>query len=295
MLGSLRLGKFFGIDVYVHATFWLLPLFVFLSGSFSGNASGAAFDVLVLFGVFGCIVLHEVGHALAARYYRIGTRDITLYPIGGVARLERMPERPLQEIVVALAGPAVNLVIAGGLLAGLLVGNSVIPQSFSRSGLDLVDVFVIQLLVANIGLLLFNLLPAFPMDGGRVLRAVLGFGMSRVQATRVAVGVGTVVAVGFGLVGLFGIPPLGISGGNLSLILVAVVVYLLGHGELAGVQAADARQWLQRAHADGFEATTRTTQAGSRGDRFTGWMWDPVRRVWGQWQDGVLVREVAVM
>src|SRR5437660_857525 len=109
MLGSLKLGKLFGIDLYVHGTFWLLPLFVFFNGVLANDASGAVFDVLVIFGIFACIALHEAGHALAARFYGIATRDITLYPMGGIASLERMPEKPWREIVIALAGPAVNL------------------------------------------------------------------------------------------------------------------------------------------------------------------------------------------
>src|SRR5262245_61970312 len=123
MFSSLKLGKPFGIDLYVHGTFWLLPLFVFVSGALGGDLFGAAFDVAVLFAVFGCVALHEVGHALAAALYGIRTRDITLYPVGGVASLERMPEKPWHEIVVALAGPAVNFVIALGLFAGVVFGN----------------------------------------------------------------------------------------------------------------------------------------------------------------------------
>src|SRR5437764_9934584 len=99
MLSSLKLGKLFGIDLFVHGTFWLLPLFILLTGVASGNVAAAGFDVTVLFAAFGCVALHEVGHALAARYYGIRTRDITLYPIGGVASLERIPDKPGQEIV----------------------------------------------------------------------------------------------------------------------------------------------------------------------------------------------------
>src|SRR5262245_65943547 len=119
MFSSWKLGKLFGIDTYVHATFWLLPLFV-LMNSLGAGVGAIAFELLFVFAVFGCVVLHEVGHALAARAYGINTRHITLYPIGGVAALERMPEKPLQEVVVALAGPAVNVVIACGLLVGLV-------------------------------------------------------------------------------------------------------------------------------------------------------------------------------
>src|SRR4051812_24503187 len=159
MFSSLKLGKLFGIGLYVHATFWLLPLFVFLGGVIEGDLSGATMDVAVLFAVFGCVVLHEIGHALAAAYYGIATRDITLYPVGGVARLERMPERPLHEIVVALAGPAVNVVIALGLFAGIYFGNVALPGSFVLTRLDALDEFVLRVFAVNVFLVLFNLIP----------------------------------------------------------------------------------------------------------------------------------------
>jgi len=245
MFSSLKVGKFFGIDLYIHSTFWLLPLFVLFSQASAGHISEALFEVMVLFGVFGCIALHEVGHALAARSYGIGTRDITLYPMGGIARLERMPERPLPEIVIALAGPAVNLVIAAGLLGGLLVSDSLFVRSLSTSE-DIGAIFAGKLLVANLFLVGFNLLPAFPMDGGRVFRAVLGFfGMRRLEATQVAVGVGAVIAIGFGLLGLYA-PSIG-------LILVGVVVFFLGQAELAAVRSQDARYRDREMSDDDFE------------------------------------------
>lgn len=271
MFGSLKLGKLFGIDLYVHATFWLLPLFVFLSQSAGGDVSGAGFEVAVILAVFGCVALHEVGHALAARYYGIDTRSITLYPVGGVAALERMPERPLHEIVVALAGPAVNVVIAVGLLAGLLVREQLAPGSVSDGSGEMA--FVGRLLAANVILVLFNLLPAFPMDGGRVLRAVLSLGLTRLDATRAAAAVGAVMAVGFGLLGWYL--------GNIGLMLVGVVVYLLGQAELKAVRGQEYRREVRRRRAEVFAD-----------DLFTGWRWDPYRRVWTQWVDGVPVREV---
>lgn len=281
MFRSLNLGKFFGIDLYVHPTFWLLPLLVFASGSLGGDVSGAAFQVAVLLAVFGCVALHEVGHALAGRYYGIDTRDITLYPVGGVARLERMPEKPLQEIVIALAGPAVNVAIAAGLVAGLAAREWLLPGGLTSPGLG--DQFLGQLILANAALVLFNLIPAFPMDGGRVFRAVLALGLPRVEATRLAVGLGGVLAVGFVLTALYGIPPLGIPSGNYGLILVAGLVYLLGQAELAGVKAQAARRarvrWAEPVDADPT-------------DRFTGWRYDPRRGIWGLYQDGELVREV---
>lgn len=289
MFGSLKLGKPFGIDLYVHGTFWLLPLFVLFGGMFGGDLSGAAFEVGVLLAVFGCVALHEVGHALAARYYGIETRDITLYPVGGVASLERMPERPWQEIVIALAGPAVNVVIALGILAGIAAGNYLVPDGWASSDVNTAEAFLGRLFELNLFLAAFNLIPAFPMDGGRVFRAVLSLGMPRVDATRAAVGVGSVLA-GIGVfVGLFGVPAFGIHGSNLSLLLVSAVVFLLGQAELSAVRVQEARKRRQGRYAELFGPTVSRPA-----DPFTGWRWDPFRRVWSEWRDGVLVREVPV-
>lgn len=293
MFGSLKLGRPFGIDLYVHWTFWLLPLFVLFNGAFAGDVGAAAFSVVSLLAVFGCVALHEVGHALAARYYGIHTRDITLYPIGGVASLERIPERPLQEIVIALAGPAVNLAIALGLVGGLVVSNAVLPGAFSLSHMNPLDQFVLQLFAANVFLLVFNLIPAFPMDGGRVLRAILAFGLPRLEATRWAVGIGGAIAIGFLLLGLFG-ESLGLVFVNsTSLIFVGVVVFLLGQMELSAVQAQERRRWRQRQSE--FHGSVENEDPTVRNDAFSGWKWDPVRRVWTEWRQGILVREVHMM
>jgi Zn-dependent protease len=277
MFGSLKLGKPFGIDLYVHGTFWLLPLFVL----FGGDLSSAAFDVGVLLAVFGCVALHEVGHALAARYYGIETRDITLYPVGGIAKLERMSERPWQEIVIALAGPAVNVVIALGILAGVAAGSFVVPDGWPSADGNTAELFLNQLFFANVFLCLFNLIPAFPMDGGRVLRAVLSLGMQRVDATRAAVTVGSVLAA----VGFF----VGLTQGMISLVLVSAVVFLLGRAELNAVQMQEARKRRRALFAE-----VLGPPADHPADPFTGWRWDPFRRVWSEWRDGVLIREVPV-
>src|SRR4051812_31928032 len=145
MFGSLKLGKLFGIDTYVHGTFWLLPLIVLMQ-TLGAGATAVAFELLFVFAVFGGVALHEVGHALAARAYGIRTRDITLYPIGGVALLDRMPEKPLQEVAVALAGPAVNVAIAFGLLLGLAGSGLALPWEMPY---DVVELFVQQMFWAN--------------------------------------------------------------------------------------------------------------------------------------------------
>jgi Zn-dependent protease len=288
MFGSLKLGKFFGIDTYVHGTFWLLPLFVLFQNLGSGFG-GIALELLFVFVVFFCVALHEVGHALAAAAYGIRTRDITLYPVGGVASLERMPEKPLHEIVVALAGPAVNLVIAFGLLAGMVASAMAMP--WDATG-DTISNFVGRVFIANVFLCLFNLLPAFPMDGGRVLRALLSVRMSRLRATEVAVKVGTVVAA-LMLVAGFALP-------SISLIAVAVVVWLLGQAELAAVRMMSlAREFEERAR-DFFdpepEPGATPLQVNSAADlaarRFSGLAWDADRGVWVQWVNGIPVRDL---
>jgi Zn-dependent protease len=199
-----KLARIAGIDVYMHATFLLLIGWVALSywtaqRSWSAVLSGVLF-ILLLF-VF--VVMHEYGHALTARRYGIKTRDITLYPIGGVARLERMPEKPIEELWVALAGPAANLVIAGVLFAYLLITGTLEPlSSLTVSSGSLVG----RLMIVNLWLVGFNLIPAFPMDGGRVLRALLGLRLEYVQATQIAATVGQGFAFLFGFIGLFSNP-----------------------------------------------------------------------------------------
>jgi Zn-dependent protease len=284
MFGSLKLGKFFGIDTYIHGTFWLLPLYVLFS-NFGAGPAQLAFALLFVFAVFFCVALHEVGHALAARAYGVRTRDITLYPIGGVASLEGMPSRPWREVAVALAGPAVNAAIAAGLFFGLVGSELVLPW---EHGPDLVTEFVGQLVVANALLCLFNLLPAFPMDGGRVLRAVLANRMDRVRATEIAVQVGAVVA-GVLLIGGFLIP-------RFTLIFIAVTVWLLGQAELAAVRFREAAR-RRGLYDERYEEPARTAlpvdaAADLAARRFSGLAWDAKRRLWVRWADGVPVRDV---
>jgi len=201
MKWSWKMGEFAGIGVYMHATFLLLIGWVALSNLMAGRSLGAALGgIAFILALFVCVVLHEYGHALTARKYGIRTRDITLLPIGGVARLERMPEDPRQELWVALAGPAVNVVVAAVLLAWLSVTNSWQPLSqLSVTG----GSFVERLMVVNVSLAVFNLIPAFPMDGGRVVRALLALRMDYVRATQIAATLGQGAAFVLGFVGLF--------------------------------------------------------------------------------------------
>ncbi|MBS1856164.1 MAG: site-2 protease family protein [Acidobacteria bacterium] len=206
MKWSWKIGTLAGIETRIHLTFLLLLGWVGASHWIAGRSLDAALNGMVfILALFGCVLLHELGHSLAARRYGIPTRDITLLPIGGVARLERMPEKPAQELWVALAGPAVNVAISAALFVWLSITHSWAPlgQMHVASG-----PFVERLLVANVWLALFNLIPAFPMDGGRALRALLASRIEYVRATQIAAGIGQGLAFVFGLIGLFGNPML---------------------------------------------------------------------------------------
>lgn len=206
MKWSWKIGTLAGIETRIHVTFLLLLAWVGAAHWIAGRSMDAALNGMAfILALFGCVLLHELGHSLAARRYGIPTRDITLLPIGGVARLERMPEKPAQELWVALAGPAVNVAISAALFIWLSITHSWAPlgQMHVASG-----PFVERLLVANVWLVLFNLIPAFPMDGGRVLRALLASRMEYVRATQIAAGIGQGLAFVFGLIGLFGNPML---------------------------------------------------------------------------------------
>jgi Zn-dependent protease/predicted transcriptional regulator len=201
---SWRIGRIAGIDVYVHFTFFLLLGWIVLEHYTAyGSLAEAVGGLIFILALFGIVVLHELGHALAARRYGIPTRDITLLPIGGVARLERMPEQPSQELVVALAGPAVNVVLAAAIYIGMLLGPGMSQMDqAARVGGN----FLTQMFLINVSLAVFNMVPAFPMDGGRVLRALLAMGMDYVRATQVAARIGQAMAIVFVFIGLFSNP-----------------------------------------------------------------------------------------
>jgi Zn-dependent protease len=233
-----KLGTFAGIDVFVHATFLLLIGWIGYShwlqyGTIEKVIEGIGF-ILIL---FLCVVLHEYGHALTARRYGIKTRDITLYPIGGVARLERLPDKPIEELWVAIMGPAVNVVIAVILYAYLSLSRGLVPMT------DLTVAsgsFLTRVMAVNITLVLFNLIPAFPMDGGRVLRALLAMRMDYVRATQIAANIGQALAFLFGLVGLFGNP---------FLLFIAFFVWIGASQEASMVQMRNSISGIPVTHA----------------------------------------------
>jgi len=206
MKWSWNIGAIAGINVRIHATFLLLLGWVATSYWLAGHGATVMLaGVSFIVALFGCVLLHELGHAMAARQFGIQTADITLLPIGGVARLERMPEEPRKELWIALAGPAVNVAIAVVLDFWIALTHQWEPLTGLRVATGpMVD----RLLVANVWLVLFNLIPAFPMDGGRILRALLASRMSYPKATRVAVLTGQGLALVLAFVGFFGNPML---------------------------------------------------------------------------------------
>lgn len=224
---SFPLVRLFGTEVRVHLTFLLLLAWFAIVGGARGGMSAALDAVAFILVLFACVVAHEYGHVLMARRFGIGTRDITLLPIGGVARIERMPEKPGQELLIALAGPAVNVVIAVVLVAIFGVTLNVEPAAVENQTLD----FATRIAFVNILLVVFNLIPAFPMDGGRVLRALLSFRLDRTRATRIAAGIGQAVAFGLGFLGLFGNP---------LLIFIALFVFLAASHETYAVELSEA-------------------------------------------------------
>jgi Zn-dependent protease len=226
MRWSWKLGRIAGIDLRVHATFLLLLAWAAFEGyRATGTTAGAIGGVLFTLALFLSVVLHELGHALTARRYGVPTKDITLLPIGGVARLAYIPREPRQELNVALAGPTVTLVIIVLLYATLrLLGAS--PLASTQDVLTSRAGFLRQLMWTNVSLFLFNLLPAFPMDGGRVLRASLALRMDYTRATQVAAKVGQAFALIFGILGMLYNP---------FLVLIALFVWIGAAGEAAEV------------------------------------------------------------
>lgn len=235
MFNAWKVGRLFGIDIAIHWSFILLFGFlVYMQWASGAGLVATVLHAALFLAIFACVLLHEFGHALAARQFGIATKDITLLPIGGVARLTRMPEKPLQELWVAIAGPLVNVVIAALIFVGLLSYErfeNLANPAFAWDGQ-----FFRELMWINVALVAFNMLPAFPMDGGRVLRAVLAFFLPFVQATRAAAFVGQAFAVLIGILGL--------ATGQFMLAILAAFVFFAARGETQGVLMREAYRAL---------------------------------------------------
>ena len=249
-----KLGTFAGIDVFIHATFLLLIGWIGYSYWLQyGTIAKVVEGILFILALFLCVVLHEYGHALTARKYGVKTRDITLYPIGGVARLERMPDQPIEELWVAIMGPAVNVVIAALLFAYLYLSRGIVPMT------DLTVAsgsFLARLMAVNITLVVFNLIPAFPMDGGRVLRALLAMRMDYVRATQIAANIGQGLAFLLGLFGLFNNP---------FLLFIAFFVWIGASQEASMVQMRNSISGIPVTHA--MQTQFETLSPSDRLDR----------------------------
>ncbi len=237
MAWSIKLFSVGGTAVRIHLTFFLLLAWIAAIHYNRGGAAAAIDGLLFIVLLFVCVLAHEFGHVFAARRYGIGTTDVTLLPIGGLASLERMPEKPGQEIFVALAGPAVNLVIA--LVLVVLLGARFDLTQMAQLH-EATSTLIGRVAAANLTLCVFNLIPAFPMDGGRVLRALLAISLGYTRATRVAAAIGQGLAFLFALLGLLGNP---------LLILVAVFIFLAASGEAGYVQMREYTRGYLASHA----------------------------------------------
>lgn len=221
---SLVLGTITGTRVRLHWTFIVFLVWIGSVFLVSGGPGAALSGLTLVIAVFACVVAHEFGHILMARRFGYSAPDVTLLPIGGIARFQAIPEQPAQELAVALAGPAVNLVIAGLLVGGFGLELTSPQLAVGLSPNDILP----ALATINLVLALFNLLPAFPMDGGRAFRAMLSMFLERAQATRIAAHVGQAIAIGFGFLGLFT--------GNVLLIAIALFVYFAASSESQAVE-----------------------------------------------------------
>jgi Zn-dependent protease/CBS domain-containing protein len=252
MGGSFKIGRFSGIDVRVHWTFFLLlAFFAFIGYQSSGSLAGALTATLVIVVLFLCLLLHEFGHSLVAQRLGLEIHSITLLPLGGVSNLESLPEKPADEVKITLAGPLVNVVLAPIFIGvGLLLGAEPRMPTDLFMGIGSVGQFFFYLGYLNVVLAVFNLIPAFPLDGGRVLRALLATRLGAVRATDISSRVGQLFAVAFFLIGLFS--------GNFLLALVAVFIYFGATGEAQMVRQQELTRGLSVADVMGTKPNTET-------------------------------------
>ena len=220
MSWSVNIGSIAGTAIRIHITFLLFLIWIFVAGWASGGVGDALNNLIFIVLLFGCVLAHEFGHIFTARAFGVATPDVTLLPIGGVARLERIPEKPSEEFLVAIAGPLVNVAIAIVLIV-------VAPTHLSADHLAAMESpkvsMIDRLAEVNLFLAVFNMIPAFPMDGGRVLRALLAIRLGHVRATEIAAMIGQWTAFGLGFLGLFS--------GNPILVFIAIFVYLAAAAE----------------------------------------------------------------
>jgi Zn-dependent protease len=304
MFRSIKLGTAFGIGIYMHWSFpFLLVLVAFLARA--AGMAAAVYAVALVLAMFACVVLHELGHALMARRFGIGTRDITLLPIGGVARLEKIIDRPWEEFWIAVAGPAVNLVIAAGLLGILLLAGvdlslkalfqsatiGASQELVSLERFSFIERLGMGLLITNIFLMTFNMIPAFPMDGGRVLRALLSTQLGQLPATEIAAVLGTVFAALFGLLGILAM----IEVQNPLIIVLALFLYVAGQQELAVVRyRASARRPEEILDVLPADQDYIDLAVPPPDPHFSGFTWDRSHHVWIEWRNGRPVHACAV-
>jgi Zn-dependent protease len=262
MSGSFRIARIADIDIRIHITFFLiLILAAFQWGSITGTPTGALFGVALMLLLFFCVTLHELGHSLVARAFGIQVREITLLPLGGVAMLTKNPDKPLHELLIAAAGPLVNVVIAAVLIAvlgadvrtSLLDAQGLIPDARSTSFTTL----LYWLLAANVSLVVFNLIPAFPLDGGRMLRALLAMPLGFPRATRLATLLGQVIAIGIGVYG--------VVNGQFLLVLTAVFIFAGAGQENSAAQSKTVL--VTRRIGDAYNKHALTLQIGDRVSR----------------------------
>jgi len=248
----------FGTNVQIHWTFWLLPLWIVWTSD--STLFPLWMHLLTVAALFVCVVLHEFGHVLTARQFGIRTPTITLSPLGGIAHLERMTNKPWEEFCIAIAGPLVNVAIAFALGIGM-VGLQTLGLHLDSSALMR---FLGVLLFANVIMVVFNMIPAFPMDGGRVLRSILANWLGLLEGTRLAVAIGTVAAIVMGLAGAFVL-------GSPWLILIAVFVVFTGMQELRS---------LEMEHMMNEDASRTSVAPKARAMHITISMWDPQIQQW---------------